>query len=543
VRKLPVLLLVLLLALRIPSVFDREAPHRAVQAAYSTTGLPVSQVLSEIDFQKYHTSNETIAILQDLQSAYPALMRAYVIGYSFEGRQIWVAEITNQLTGPALTKPAMLYVGPHHGNEVIGKEIALYFIWYLLTNYGVNGNVSRILDRKTVYVIPCVNVDGNDWTLKGLDQRVNSRPLDDDDDGRLDEDPGEDLDGDGKITNMRKWNQTANDWDYFTEGIDNDLDGLYNEDWTGGVDLNRNYPIGWLNYSGHGQYPFSEPETATVRDFVSSHPNIATAYETHSGATCLIYPWAYTGSPTPDNQLYLALRAKYEGLTGYMYHFIGGCHGTSDDWVYGTQSVIDFTMELFGEGFYPGGGTQFEMDYPEVNVPWQNFSHPQLGDVQIGGSWVFRAYNPPESEIEQWALKVLPMLVDLVEITPQLKITHLEATQISAGLFEVSATISNLGFLDTATLQALQTGKNKPVNATISFSENVELVGAGQTVSFPVIKGSKAVNAQWQVRVTGSNYAWVRVTVGSAKGGVDEAYLFFNLPSSMCLAGRRSTME
>jgi len=532
-----------LLTFRVLYIFDLGISEHTTQLASPRNDLLFPQVISEINFQKYHTSNETISILQNLQSTYPTLIQTYVIGYSFEGKQIWAAELTNQLTGAALTKPAMLFVGPHHGNEVIGKEIAMYFIYYLLTNYGVNENVSRILDTKTVYVIPCVNVDGNDWTLEGLYQRCNSRPLDDDSDGLFSEDPGEDLDGDGKITNIRKWNETINYWDYWPEGIDSDMDGLCNEDWIGGVDLNRNYPVDWLNYSGHGQYPFSEPETATVRDFVSSHPNIATAIETHSGACCLIYPWAYTSSPTPDNQLYLTLRAKYEGLTGYTYHFIGGCHGTSDDWIYGTQNVIDFTMELFGTAFYPGGWTQFYEDYPDAEVPWQNFSHPQLGEVQIGGWWAFRLYNPPESEIEQWALKVLPMLIDLVDITPEIKIVQLEAIEIDAGLFNISATISNLGFLDTATLQALQTHTNKPVNATISFSANAELVSANQTISFAVIKGNKTANAQWQIRVTGDDYAWVKVTVVSAKGGVDEAFVFFNLPSSAGLAGRRPMMN
>lgn len=548
VHKLVVLSLMFLLAFTVPSVFDlKTSSQYTTQSASSRINFLTYQVLGEIDFQKYHTSNETISILQTLQSTYPMLIQTYVIGHSYEGKQIWAAEITNQLTGAALTKPAMLYVGPHHGNEVIGKEIALYYIWYLLINYGVNENVTQILDEKTIYVIPCVNVDGNDWTLKGLDQRVNSRPMDEDGDGLLDEDPGEDINGDGRITDMRKWNETTNNWDYWLEGIDNDLDGLCNEDWIGGVDLNRNYPVGWLNYSGHGQYPFSEPETATVRDFVLSHPNIATAYETHSGANCLIYPWAYTSTPSPDDTLYTTLKTKYEKLTGYAYHFIGGCHGTSDDWIYGTQSAIDFIMELFGQGFYPGGGTQFEKDYPDVNVPWQNFSHPQLGNVQIGGTWVFRLYNPPESEIEQRALKVLSMLIDLAEITPKIEITQLEAAQENGvgkeGLFNISATIANVGFLDTATLQAIQTHTNKPVNVTLSFSGNVKLVNGNQTVSFTVIKGNKAVNAQWQIRITGDGYAWVNVTVVSAKGGVDEAYVFFNLPSSASMPRTRSTVE
>jgi hypothetical protein len=493
-----------------------------------------SQTTLTLNFQKYHTSDEMVEMLQTFQSSYPNLIRIYPIGNTIEGKQIWAAEITNFLNGAPLTKPAMLYVGPHHGNEMIGKEIALYYMWYLLTNYGVNQTITRLLNEKTIYIIPCVNLDGNDWTIKGLAQRFNSRPMDEDGDGLFDEDPPEDLNGDGKIMDMRFWNATKGTWDYYPEGLDKDGDGFCtNEgfpkaDSIGGIDLNRNYPKGWINDPYHGAYPFSEPETATLRDFALSHPNIATAFETHSGATCLLYPWAYTGNPTPDNQLYTSLKTKYEKLTGYTYHRIGA-QGTSDDWIYDTQSVIDFTMELFGEGFYPG---DFGRDYPDIWVPWQNFTHPQLGEVQIGGTWIIRAYNPPEVEIEKWALKVLPMLIDLAEITPKLEITQFGIARQVGGLFNVSTTIANMGFLDTATAQALQTTTNKPVNVTLSFSQNIELVSGNQAVSFAVIKGSKTVNTSWQIRIKQDGYTWVKVSVASAKGGVDEAIVRFSVPLS-----------
>lgn len=462
-------------------------------------------------------------------------MKAYVIGNSFEGREIWAAEITNFLKGAPLTKPAMLFVGPHHGNEMIGKEIALYYMRYLLSNYGANETVTRILNEKTIYIIPCVNVDGNDLSVSGYPQRYNCRPMDDDGDGLFDEDPPEDLNGDGRVMDMRFWNETKGDWDYYPEGLDKDGDGFCtNEGWPkadgiGGIDLNRNYPKGWTNYTNHGLYPFSEPETQVVRDFVLAHPNIATVFDTHSGAVCLIHPWAYTGNLTPDNQLYVTLRNKYETLTGYEYHRIGA-QGTTDDWIYDTQSTICFVMELFGGGFYPGGYTQFEQDYPDLNVPWQNFTHPQLGEVQIGGWWAERAYNPPEAEIEEWALKNLPMLLDLSEITPRLKITQLNMQKGNGAVFNISATIANMGFLDTATLQAMQTHTNKPVNVTLSFSGNVELVAGNQTVSIAVIKGSKTATTQWQIRIKQSGYTWIKIQVASAKGGRDEAYLRIYVP-------------
>jgi hypothetical protein len=136
------------------------------------------------------------------------------------------------------------------------------------------------------------------------------RPLDNDADGLLDEDAGEDLDGDGFVRQMRQYvgagkgtaaiderdpgkrlmrnvGQGKGDYLLFTEGYDNDGDGRVNEDGIGGLDLHRNYPENWrpmteetgrgYTQPGAGEYPLSEPETRAVFDFLIRHPNVAVA--------------------------------------------------------------------------------------------------------------------------------------------------------------------------------------------------------------------------------------------------------------------------
>ena len=44
---------------------------------------------------------------------------------------------------------------------------------------------------------------------------------------------------------MRRVPQGQGDYEMFPEGVDNDLDGRYNEDGIGGLDLHRNYPENW----------------------------------------------------------------------------------------------------------------------------------------------------------------------------------------------------------------------------------------------------------------------------------------------------------
>ena len=128
-------------------------------------------------------------------------------------------------------------------------------MWYLLDQYGKDAAVTRLLDTKTVYIRPLNNPDGSDmYRLTAQSNRSTVRPQDNDGDGLLDEDPGEDLDGDGFIRDMRKFvgagkgNAVVDSMDKsgrlsaqrrrgyaatirrIREGVDSDGDGRYNED-------------------------------------------------------------------------------------------------------------------------------------------------------------------------------------------------------------------------------------------------------------------------------------------------------------------------
>lgn len=378
---------------------------------------------ASVDFNQYHTYAEIVQTLIEFEQAYSDLAKLYSIGESFAGRDLYVLEITNHNIGLPESKPAMLFVGPHHGNEVIGAEIALYFAQYLLSNYPADAKVKGIVDTKTVYIIPTVNPDGHELTLStDVYARWNARPIDEDMDGRLDEDPPEDINGDGKVTEMQFWDAGSKKWVYLGwEGIDNDGDSLFNEDGVGGIDLNRNYGYQWAPDPTYGAYPFSEPETIAVRDFVMAHPNIVTGFDTHSGAELILYPWGYTLKHAPDFETLKYLARTYGKMTGYrdiQSALLYPTYGGAEDWMYGNQSIIYFTNEVFGAKWQIGwGGWNYHAkEYPDAEQPWTEFQHPQLGLVRIGGYWIFRYYNPPVSEIESLAIRNLPMILNLAEL-------------------------------------------------------------------------------------------------------------------------------
>jgi len=310
----------------------------------------------QVDFKHYATPEEALALMKTWAAKYPDLVDVYSVGNSFEGRDIWQMTITNKKTGKDTDKPAFFIEGGRHSGEVSGIEATLYFINHVLTGYGSDPAITKLVDTKALYCKPNNNPDGDSlYLLTAQSNRSTVRPNDDDGDGLLDEDPGDDLDGDGFILQMRKFvgagkgnakkdprdpkgrmmqrvQQGEGDYImYGSEGIDNDGDGRYNEDGIGGLDLHRNYPENWrpmreattrgYAQGGAGEYPLSEPETRAVFLFTITHPNIAAA-QTLDTSVPMILRGPSTErddvAMTPDD---LALMKKFDKkaqeITGY----------------------------------------------------------------------------------------------------------------------------------------------------------------------------------------------------------------------------------
>jgi len=320
-----------------------------------TYGEVTPKAPGQIDFQHYHTYDETVSILKAWAARHPELVELYSVGQSLEGREIWQLTIANR-KGPKHTDRAGLFIeGGRHAGEISGIEATLYFINHLLTRYGTDPEITALVDTKAVYARPMNNPDGASlYHLTAQTLRSTVRPHDSDGDGLLDEDPGEDLDGDGFIRQMRKLvgkgkgsaikdpkdpNGRAmrrvaageGDYEVYAEGVDNDGDGRYNEDGIGGLDLHRNYPENWRpmreetgrghTQGGAGEYPLSEPETRAVFMFLMTHPNVAIVQSLDTAVPMILRgPSTSTSQETmfpADLALIRKFDAKGLAITGY----------------------------------------------------------------------------------------------------------------------------------------------------------------------------------------------------------------------------------
>lgn len=439
----------------------------------SSPGLSHGEERFPINWKRYYSHEELTEIYKRMVKTFPDLVRMVSTGKSRQGRELWLLEITNFKTGPPEAKPALYIDGAIHGNEVQGIMCALYTAWYLLTRYGHDDFVTNLMDTRTFYIKPAVNVDAANAFVTEPNTmhhpRWNYRPVDNDGDGRVDEDPEEDINGDGEISLMRRRNplgrwkvgedprllvrcapdEPPGGWELLgTEGIDNDGDGLVNEDIPGGVDLARNFPARWSLSAGY-PYPLSEPETRSTADFLLAHKNVAAIVHHHNYGQLIMIaigpyerrevrrsPFSRVGKyatevdkkmetlvtvqvPSErrqDWQSYLTLTRRGVEITGYR-PVPGGGVGQFSAWGYEHFGAFTFLVELWNipADFNEDGVVdQAEMlrwadreFHGEGWVDWTPFHHPTYGEIEIGGTFKkFVRRATPGKYLEQLAMKL-----------------------------------------------------------------------------------------------------------------------------------------
>jgi hypothetical protein len=449
--------------------------------------------------------------------------------------------------------------------------------------------------------MPKLNPDGSDHAITRPDgMRSVVRPFDDDKDGRADEDPPEDLNGDGYITRMRVREENGpqktspedprlmvpaqqgsepgdwrGEWRVYSEGIDNDGDGRFNEDGVGGIDINRNYPEQWqpapvsLN---PGPYPLSELESRAVADFLLSRPNLAGLINYHMSGNVAVFPPSnlrtdpITGDvvqqPYEDELTYKRLGGKADELIEDVKVQVFKIHGASPatshgsiwgvyvDWAYYRLGIFAWIFEV---GIYPGVTDIFpsygkpierlrwsdeHMD-GKLFIDWQAFDHPQLGKVEIGG-FLNKIYDPqyetytnvmclPGPSYEKQLADHTKWHFYLISQSPLVRITDVKATSLEGNLFRIEAFVQNDGFLPThITQQALVSGMAKPVMATIAL-EGAKLVSGDERtdVGHLTAKSSPPEKVEWVIETTASSPAAV-ITAFSEKGGTDTKKIALN---------------
>ena len=366
----------------------------------------------------------------------------------------------------------------------------------------------------------------------GSGARTGHVPVDSDGDGLFDEDGPDDLDGDGVVEQIRKyvpgegthrlnaddprimeavapWEK--GDWVLLgSEGLDNDGDGRVNEDPPGGYDPNRNYAADWQPgyiQGGSMDYPFRLPESRATEDFLAAHPNIAGMQSYHNSGGMILRPpgsaW-YGDFPRSDIQVYDEIGENGERiLPWYDYLIIWQglytVHGGSIDWTSDGHGIISFSNELWNGGKYFQSPllTEQQSENPRSNIfgqrsryffddflefgenfnDWEPFDHPEYGEVEMGG-WgkFFGRINPRFMSMEAFHRNMAFTLYHADEM-PIMSMGETRVESMGDGLYKVQVDITNERLIPSITARAMNNRVVRPDLLTVDG--NVEIVAAG----------------------------------------------------------------
>jgi hypothetical protein len=310
----------------------------------------------------YHSFAEMETELFWIAENYPHITKLESIGKSWQGRDIWAMKVSDNPHVEEEDEPEIYFNANHHAREWMTIEITLYFLRYVTAHYGTNATVTDIVDNRQIWVIPSANPDG-----------------------RFYDSPGDD-----------PTNHARQDYGWRKNMRDNDNNGVFSET-ADGVDPNRNYGYLWGSAGASsrpgddtygGPYPFSEPETAAIRDFARKH-NFVFAISYHTYSQLILYPWGWSYEDAPDHHALVSVaNAMADVITnkagsahnGYIPQKSSGLYptaGSDDDWLYGELGTFAYCIEAYPYYDWTGGGPE---NNAAIQPPYDLF-HPRSDKV------------------------------------------------------------------------------------------------------------------------------------------------------------------
>ena len=287
----------------------------------------------------FYTWDEVIAKMDEMEANYPNLVKAKTqIGTSFEGRPIYAYKISdNPDTDESATEGVVYFDALHHAREPMSMSTLINFSFHLLENYNSDPEITYLVNNREFHFIPVVNPDG-------YVHNETTNP-----------------DGGGLWRKNRRNDTTSCVSAY-------------------GVDLNRNYSVGWGNPIGsssnncsntyHGTGAFSEPETQAVKAYIDAlTPDASFSVHAFNGSTLIPLGDSDTADDYP---LYSELSMELYDENNYLYglaidviNYYGS--GMACDYHHEENGAISWIPEIGGSGFWPSQTQIFGLVDENIN--------------------------------------------------------------------------------------------------------------------------------------------------------------------------------
>jgi hypothetical protein len=362
------------------------------------------------NFESYHTYETMMDELFLIEDHHSDIVALYSLTTTYEGREIWAVKVSDNPKEYEEGEPEVLFTGAHHGREWPSYEVPLYFLTYLVENYGklnldndgdgkVNEDVfdgvdndedgeidededeariTWLIDNRQIWIIPMVNPDGVSYAHMQFEQggtaedylwRKNREP----NINPVTGDPypeelggndmwGTDLNRNygfhwGELGYQGYADPSREDYIGPLDKTDNDNDRRVNEDKMDNLD---NDGDGNIDEDPRGG--FSATETKAIKKLVEEH-NFVITLNFHTYGNKIYWPWMWTLELPPDEELYCHLAKGMSRFNNYEYRNMSEraqnqlsrhppVDGDSNDWMYGKHGILAYTIEI-GTQFIP----------------------------------------------------------------------------------------------------------------------------------------------------------------------------------------------
>jgi carboxypeptidase T len=309
----------------------------------------------------YLKYSEMLAELDEMAATYPSLItvKAPISNFlTHQNRPLYYVRISDNPTVDE-GEPKVLYTAIHHAREPMALMETIFYMWYLLENYGTNDEVTYLVNNLQLYFVPCINPDGYVYN-----ETTNPN-------------------GGGMWRKNRR----------------NNGGGVY------GVDLNRNYSYGWgttgtSNNTNNDTYcgpaAFSEPETQAMRWLVQNNDFI-TAFNAHTYAEDILFPIGTTTAEFAPHHNWFQdesnHQVQYNGYSAIKSSALYPASGDSDDYMYKVDIGVGQKDTIFAHT--PEVGTAFWQPSNQIIPTSAEMLFPNLVLAHLAGVYATTADSDP----------------------------------------------------------------------------------------------------------------------------------------------------
>lgn len=328
------------------------------------------------------------------------------------------------------------------------------------------------------------------------------------------------------------------EWAILVEGKDQDGDGLIAEDGPRGVDLDSNFPYHWPEFQdAAGATPLSEPESRAIAEWLLEHPEIVTVLVYAPNDNLINLPahgkMDQTGQIPVSNGVLDEDKPLYERVSGRFKEItritgVGGVtrsfDGSLQGWAYAHLGLASFVTPVWvrpdlvktedkpkdkdndkpeGEAAPPAkkivdtddgkwlalSDQRVAAGLPPGFIEWSPFTHPQLGEVEIGG-WVpgFR-FNPTEPEIPGLVDQQAGFIGSLLAMLPKLEVEGPHVERLGEQTWRIRVEAVNTGAMPTRLAMGVRAKRHPPTRWRID-REGAQLLSGSRVQGRDSVEGA-----------------------------------------------------